>query len=75
MHHNHIDDDDYDLVDENGNAMPIDDGITFNETYAQMEEALAAGKARAIGVSNFSIKTLTELLKTAKVVPALNEVE
>jgi len=36
---------------------------------------LATGKVRAIGVSNFSIKTLESLLKTAKVVPAVNQVE
>lgn len=33
------------------------------------------GKVRAIGVSNFSIKTLTTLLAHASVVPAVNQVE
>ncbi|KAJ3002430.1 hypothetical protein NUW54_g5852 [Trametes sanguinea] len=33
------------------------------------------GKAKAIGVSNFSIKTLSELLAKATVVPAVNQVE
>jgi diketogulonate reductase-like aldo/keto reductase len=34
----------------------------------------SSGKCKTIGVSNYSIKTLTELLKTAKVVPAVNSV-
>lgn len=33
------------------------------------------GKVRAIGVSNFSIKNLDLLLKTAKIVPAVNQVQ
>ncbi|KAJ6582227.1 NADP-dependent oxidoreductase domain-containing protein [Mycena capillaripes] len=48
---------------------------TFNDTWAEMERLHASGKARAIGVSNFSIKTLEELFKTAKIVPAVNQVE
>ncbi|KAJ7915446.1 NADP-dependent oxidoreductase domain-containing protein [Mycena leptocephala] len=34
-----------------------------------------SGKARVIGVSNFSITTLEELFKTAKIVPAVNQIE
>ncbi|KAJ7663802.1 NADP-dependent oxidoreductase domain-containing protein [Mycena polygramma] len=48
---------------------------TFNETWAEMERLHASGRARAIGVSNFSIKTLEQLFKTAKIVPAVNQVE
>ena len=33
------------------------------------------GLARSIGVSNFSIKTLTTLLEHASIVPAVNQVE
>jgi diketogulonate reductase-like aldo/keto reductase len=33
------------------------------------------GKARAIGVSNYSIKELNEILENADVVPAVNQVE
>ena len=36
---------------------------------------LLAGKVKTIGVSNFSIKTLEQLLPHAKVVPAVNQVE
>ncbi|EMD40880.1 hypothetical protein CERSUDRAFT_111462 [Gelatoporia subvermispora B] len=48
---------------------------TFNEVWAEIEKIYESGKARAIGVSNFSIKTLEELFTTAKIVPAVNQVE
>ena len=43
--------------------------------YQVAEQALQAGKARAIGVSNFSPDHLTRLLDKASVVPAVNQVE
>ncbi|KAF9450734.1 Aldo/keto reductase [Macrolepiota fuliginosa MF-IS2] len=49
--------------------------VSFNESWAEMEKLLETGKVKAIGVANFSIKTLEQLLKTAKVVPAVNQVE
>ncbi|KAJ7323335.1 NADP-dependent oxidoreductase domain-containing protein [Mycena albidolilacea] len=48
---------------------------TFNKTWAEFERLHGSGRARAIGVSNFSIKTLEQLFKTAKIVPAVNQVE
>ncbi|EPT03648.1 hypothetical protein FOMPIDRAFT_86917 [Fomitopsis schrenkii] len=48
---------------------------TFNETWAQMEELYKNGKAKNIGVSNFSVKNLEKLLQTVKVTPAVNQVE
>ncbi|MFB9768973.1 aldo/keto reductase [Lactiplantibacillus modestisalitolerans] len=44
------------------------------ESWRAMEEAYADRKARAIGVSNFRAKHLDALLKTAKVVPAVNQI-
>ncbi|KAJ7780191.1 NADP-dependent oxidoreductase domain-containing protein [Mycena maculata] len=55
--------------------LTIVDTLTFNETWAELERIHASGRARAIGVSNFSIKTLEQLFKTAKIVPAVNQVE
>jgi len=55
---------------------PKPEGLpTFNETWTQMEQVLRKSKCEAIGVSNFSVKTLEQLLKTAKVKPAMNQVE
>ncbi|KAG9087623.1 hypothetical protein FS749_002793, partial [Ceratobasidium sp. UAMH 11750] len=53
----------------------VDKEWTIAQTWAQLEALLAAGKVRAIGVSNFSELKLNEILPTAKVVPAVNQVE
>ena len=45
------------------------------ETWRAMERILSDGKARAIGVSNYTTRHLEELLGTAKVPPAVNQVE
>ncbi|KZO97312.1 Aldo/keto reductase [Calocera viscosa TUFC12733] len=48
---------------------------TFSEVWAEMEKLVETGKVKNIGVSNFSVKNLEILLKTAKIVPAVNQVE
>lgn len=40
-----------------------------------MEEVLNKGLVKAIGISNFSITKTERLLQTAKIVPAVNQVE
>ncbi|CAO1622112.1 unnamed protein product [Parajaminaea phylloscopi] len=62
---------------ETGEAfgLPGQPGPTFNDTWAEMEKMLADGKVKAIGVSNFSITNLKSLLSTAKVTPAINQIE
>src|SRR5699024_425062 len=44
------------------------------ETWCAMEEAEAEGKIKSLGVSNFMTRHLVELMKTAKVVPAVNQI-
>ncbi|KAK7286782.1 hypothetical protein RJT34_22013 [Clitoria ternatea] len=44
-------------------------------TWRAMEALYDSGKARAIGVSNFSTKKLQDLLDVARVSPAVNQVE
>lgn len=41
----------------------------------KMEEQYHAGRAKSIGVSNFSVKKITRLLKNSRVKPANNQVE
>lgn len=43
-------------------------------TWKAMEELVAEGKIRTIGVSNFMVHHLEELLKTATIVPAVNQI-
>ncbi len=45
------------------------------ETWRAMEEIYRSGKARAIGVSNYTITHLEEMRKYAQVPPAVNQVE
>ncbi|CAN1304027.1 NADPH-dependent aldo-keto reductase, chloroplastic [Linum perenne] len=44
-------------------------------TWKAMEALYDSGKTRAIGVSNFSVKKLGDLLEAARVPPAVNQVE
>jgi len=45
------------------------------DTWRAMEEIRGAGKARSIGVSNYTIRHLEELLGHARVPPSVNQVE
>lgn len=54
--------------------VPIDFERTFG-AYRALEKLLEDGKVRAIGVSNFNVDHLTQLLDKATVVPAVNQVE
>ena len=47
----------------------------FKESWQAMEDLYEAGKIKAIGVSNFEIHQLEDLLSYAKVVPVINQVE
>ncbi|GLT75847.1 hypothetical protein SLA2020_475410 [Shorea laevis] len=53
------------------NLLPVD----IPCTWRAMEALYDSGKARAIGVSNFSTKKLADLLEVARVPPAANQVE
>lgn len=45
------------------------------EVYSAMEAAHDQGKALSLGISNFSIHYIDALLKTARIVPTVNQVE
>lgn len=46
-----------------------------NETWKLMEKLLQTGKTKAIGVSNYSVPFLENLLQHASVAPAVNQIE
>jgi alcohol dehydrogenase (NADP+) len=57
-----------------------DDYLTYDQaplsgTWRGMEKLKANGKARHIGVSNFNIAKLKEILLTADVIPEMNQIE
>lgn len=47
----------------------------YKETWRALEKVYKEGKVRAIGVSNFQIHHLEDLLENSEVVPAVNQVE
>ena len=49
--------------------------ISVYEFWEKMEEIKKVGKARAIGVSNYSVQCLCNLLSFCKIRPVVNEVE
>ena len=51
------------------------ENLPISETWLGMEKAVKEGLVKSIGVSNFSINKLEELDKTAKIKPAVNQVE
>ena len=55
-------------------ALPDEFNLTI-EAYKALENLLADGKVRAIGVSNFMPDHLERLLQDCSVVPAVNQVE
>lgn len=44
-------------------------------TWKSMEKLVGSGKVRAIGVSNYSLRYLEQLLPQATVIPAVNQIE
>ncbi|HMS25430.1 MAG TPA: aldo/keto reductase, partial [Acidimicrobiia bacterium] len=48
---------------------------TRRPAWHKMEEIYASGRAKAIGVSNYTIKHLEELLNECNIIPAINQIE
>jgi alcohol dehydrogenase (NADP+) len=57
-----------------GKFSPLEE-IPIAETWKAMEKCVDAGLVKDIGVSNFSVKKLKSLLETARIKPAVNQVE
>jgi len=49
--------------------------IHYTETYLAMEELVTLGKAKSIGISNFNIEQIKEILKVCKIRPVCNQFE
>ncbi|KAI8145454.1 NADP-dependent oxidoreductase domain-containing protein [Fennellomyces sp. T-0311] len=59
--------------DENGYRARVH--IPIVDTYRAMEELVKAGVAKSIGVSNFTIPMLEEILRECEIPPAVNQIE
>ncbi|PPK61235.1 aldo/keto reductase [Actinokineospora auranticolor] len=54
---------------------PMPNNDTYVDTWRALERIKADGKARSIGVSNFSVAHLQRLLDETGVVPSVNQIE
>lgn len=54
---------------------PQHDSQARLESWRAMEEIFKAGRAKAIGVSNFQIPHLEELIENSEIKPAVNQIE
>ncbi|MGZ4511891.1 MAG: aldo/keto reductase, partial [Mycobacterium sp.] len=66
--------DDQDPRDIHG-AVVYDDGVTLAETWAAMEGLVEEGLTRAIGLSDIDAEGTREIIDTARIKPAVVEVE
>ncbi|WP_037578638.1 aldo/keto reductase [Phaeacidiphilus oryzae] len=54
---------------------PVPSRDLYVDSWKAMEEILASGRAKTIGVSNFTVETLDRLTAETSVVPAVNQIE
>ncbi|SHJ34419.1 2,5-diketo-D-gluconate reductase A [Nocardiopsis flavescens] len=54
---------------------PVPSQDAYVDTWRALERIAADGRATAVGVSNFTEKTLTRLLEETDLVPAVNQIE
>jgi diketogulonate reductase-like aldo/keto reductase len=66
--------DDQDPRDPHG-AIVYDDGVTLEETWTAMESLVDSGLSRAIGVSDIDVAGTRRIVNTARIKPAVVEVE
>src|ERR1700742_4412099 len=65
---------DQDPRDQSGNII-YDPGVTLLDTWAAMESLVDRGRCRAIGLSDIGLKELAPLYKSARIKPAVVQVE
>lgn len=62
-------------IDESGDGERIDTSASIHETWGAMEELVNKGLVKSIGVSNFPVSLLHELMTQANIPPLVNQVE
>jgi alcohol dehydrogenase (NADP+) len=66
--------DEQDPRDQAGNVI-YDDGVTLLDTWRAMETLVDQGKCRAIGLSDITLEKLLPIFETARIKPAVVQVE
>src|SRR6266487_2342771 len=66
--------DEQDPRDQNGNVL-YDSGVTLLDTWIAMESLVDGGRCRAIGLSDISLNELLPLYESARIKPAVVQVE
>jgi aldehyde reductase len=66
--------DDQDPRDQNGNVI-YDRGVTLLDTWKAMENLVDGGRCRAIGLSDIGLNELAPLYESARIKPAVVQVE
>ena len=66
--------DEQDPRDQNGNVL-YDHEVTLSDTWKAMESLVDGGKCRAIGLSDISLNELKPLYESARIKPAVVQVE
>jgi 2,5-diketo-D-gluconate reductase A len=54
---------------------PVPKQDKYRDAWKALEKVYADGRAKAVGVSNFTVDNLTRLMESSSVVPAVNQVE
>ena len=62
-------------VQHKAGTTEVDSEGSLEATWTAMENCVAAGKVKALGVANFSVPAVERLMKHCTVKPAVNEVE
>jgi diketogulonate reductase-like aldo/keto reductase len=62
-------------IDDSNGGKNIDPNVSVKETWKAMEDLVKAGLVRSIGVSNFPVALLHELMAEARIPPTVNQVE
>jgi len=62
-------------IDDSDDGNNIDTAVSIHETWSAMEDLVDEGLVKSIGVSNFPISLLHELMTKSRIHPAVNQVE
>lgn len=62
-------------IDDSDGGNNIDPNVSIKETWSAMEDLIDTGLVRQIGVSNFPVSLLHELMAGCRIKPAVNQVE